>query len=149
MNRNFIPVLCHWRAREESAHGNPPLATFLEYTSLVQQNMKIMERKAATRIAFKTLSIITEDHFANCFLHDQSVKVGKIRVANLLSCQLRFFERALSSAQLFLKVTQLSSAFWIGLPAQLSSARFVHSSARLSYFFFLICSYRTAYRQKF
>lgn len=74
VNRNFIPVLCHWRAREESAHGNPPLATFLEYTSLVQQNMKIMERKAATRIAFITLSIITEDHFANCFLHDQSVK---------------------------------------------------------------------------
>jgi len=26
------------------------------------------------RIAFITLSIITEDHFANCFLHDQSVK---------------------------------------------------------------------------
>jgi hypothetical protein len=65
-------------------------------------------------------------------------KSNKGKVANLLSFSCSFLERALSSAQLFLKITLLRSAqlFWTGF--QLSSATFFPRSARsaqLRYFF--------------
>jgi len=83
MNRNFIPLLTQWRARESeiesesdevATSGSPPLATFLEYVSLLQQDMKDEKKRTSTILAFSILSLITEDQYANTFLHDSSVK---------------------------------------------------------------------------
>lgn len=81
MNRNFIPVLTQWRARENDDSptaipdaGSPPLATFLEYTSLLQQHIRDKRKYNATMVAFSILTLIAEDQYANCFLHDDSVK---------------------------------------------------------------------------
>lgn len=101
MNRNFIPLLTQWRARESEMEleggesgempvtsGSPPLATFLEYVSLLQQDMKDEKKRTSTILAFSILSLITEgtlkliilknnnltDQYANTFLHDSSVQ---------------------------------------------------------------------------
>ena len=67
MNRNFVPVLTQWRARENDDSptavpdaGSPPLATFLEYTSLLQQNIRDARKYNATTIAFSILTLIAE-----------------------------------------------------------------------------------------
>lgn len=79
MNRNFTPVLTQWRAREseetpDAGAGSPPLATFLEYVSLLQQNIREPNKYNATMVAFSILTVIAEDQYANCFLHDDFVK---------------------------------------------------------------------------
>lgn len=80
MNRNFVPVLTQWRARENNSEedrpdaGSPPLATFLEYTSLLQQNIRDKKKYNATMVAFNILTLIAQDQYANSFLHDSSVK---------------------------------------------------------------------------
>jgi len=87
MNRNFIPLLTQWRARDSDVSvdqaseneimdtsGSPPLATFLEYLSLLQQDMKDEKKRTSTILAFSILSLITEDQYANTFLHDSSVQ---------------------------------------------------------------------------
>ena len=40
--------------------GSPPLATFLEYLSLLQQDMKDEKKRTSTILAFSILSLITE-----------------------------------------------------------------------------------------
>lgn len=85
MNRNFIPVLTQWRARdgtmntndgtnEMGSSGSPPLATFLEYLSLLQQDMKDESKRTSTLLAFSILTLIAEDQYANTFIHDSSVQ---------------------------------------------------------------------------
>jgi hypothetical protein len=80
MNRNFVPVLTQWRARDQSEDGtvrdsgSPPLATFLEYLSLLQQDMKNESKRTSTLLAYSILTIIAEDQYANTFLHDASVQ---------------------------------------------------------------------------
>jgi hypothetical protein len=68
MNRNFVPVLTQWRARENEEgsvpdSGAPPLATFLEYTSLLQQDIKDSRKNSATMAAFNILTLIAEGNF--------------------------------------------------------------------------------------
>ena len=72
MNRNFIPLLTQWRARESeiesesdevATSGSPPLATFLEYVSLLQQDMKDEKKRTSTILAFSILSLITEGEY--------------------------------------------------------------------------------------
>ena len=74
MNRNFIPLLTQWRARDTEMQpdlpegelpdsGSPPLATFLEYLSLLQQDMKDEKERTSTILAFCILSLITEGNF--------------------------------------------------------------------------------------
>ena len=65
MNRNFTPVLTQWRAREseetpDAGAGSPPLATFLEYVSLLQQNIREPNKYNATMVAFSILTVIAE-----------------------------------------------------------------------------------------
>lgn len=82
MNRNFVPVLTQWRARDGNgpteqdigSSGSPPLATFLEYLSLLQQDMKDESKRTSTLLAFSILTLIAEDQYANTFLHDSSVQ---------------------------------------------------------------------------
>jgi len=60
-----------WRARdgttntndgqsEMGSSGSPPLATFLEYLSLLQQDMKDESKRTSTLLAFSILTLIAE-----------------------------------------------------------------------------------------
>ena len=40
--------------------GSPPLATFLEYLSLLQQDMKDESKRTSTLLAFSILTLIAE-----------------------------------------------------------------------------------------
>ena len=60
---NKIQKWPKWKASETEimdTSGSPPLATFLEYLSLLQQDMKDEKKRTSTILAFSILSLITE-----------------------------------------------------------------------------------------
>lgn len=103
LNRNFISVLTHSHAdafigtppttpsgtddenvpslpntpTPDSAHDSSPtrnvLSTFLQYTSIVMQDTKVKQNVSSTKLCFIILTCITEDQFANSFLHDDNM----------------------------------------------------------------------------
>ena len=45
--------------------GSPPLATFLEYLSLLQQDMKNESKRTSALLAFSILTLIAEGYLFN------------------------------------------------------------------------------------
>ena len=88
----------------------------------------------------RLLSLRAAEALGNCSSfpsEGQSCKFAELAERAELPAQLRFIEKGLSSAQLFLKVTQLSSAQLFRSGSQLSSAQLstIFSTAQLSFFF--------------
>lgn len=49
------------------------LSTFLQYTSIVMQDTKLKRNISSTKLCFIILTCITEDQFANSFIHDENM----------------------------------------------------------------------------
>lgn len=102
LNRNFISVLTHSH-HHETLIGTPPdtpsgtddekslpatptpdseakiaptinaICSFLQYTSVVMQDTKVLQNASSSKLCFLILTCITEDQFANSILHDDNM----------------------------------------------------------------------------
>ncbi|CAK8690244.1 unnamed protein product [Clavelina lepadiformis] len=52
---------------------NNVLCTFIEYTSVIMQDTKVKQNVSSAKLCFLILTCITEDQFANSFLHDDNM----------------------------------------------------------------------------
>jgi len=97
LNRNFITILTHSHTDDlivtppttpkiedvsktptlnlnDVGTTNNVLCTFIQYTSIVMQDNKMKQNRNSTKLCFLILTCITEDLFANSFLHDDNMQ---------------------------------------------------------------------------
>jgi hypothetical protein len=117
LNRNFITILTHTKSplsprtppgvpiavepsvsAVQSLPGPPAnlstsqpanlLGMFLTFSSIVLQNTKIERCSIHARLSLVILTCITEDQFANSFLHDTNISfpVTLYRAVSIVSC---------------------------------------------------------------